>query len=95
MIACFFVSNLFKSNFAQPLKRNIKLNNVLSFKIMETKHTKNIKLGKLSYEAPQIKVEDIILEYSVAAGSVQTSGTVQQQWDGEESSTSSQSEGWW
>ncbi|WP_343319260.1 hypothetical protein [Sphingobacterium multivorum] len=62
---------------------------------METKHTHKIKLGKLPYEAPQIKVEDIILEYSVAAGSVQTSGTVQQQWDGEESSTSSQGEGWW
>ncbi|MGE8429492.1 MAG: hypothetical protein ACN6O7_16540 [Sphingobacterium sp.] len=62
---------------------------------METKHTQKIKQGKLPYEAPQVNVENIALEYSIAAGSVQTSGTVQQQWDGEESSTSSQSEGWW
>lgn len=62
---------------------------------METKHTQKINRGKLPYETPQIKVEDIVLEYSVAAGSVQASGTVQQQWDGEESTTSSQSEGWW
>ena len=62
---------------------------------METKHTQKINRGKLPYETPQVKVEDIVLEYSVAAGSVQASGTVQQQWDGEESTTSSQSEGWW
>jgi len=68
---------------------------MLSSKIMETQHTQKIKQGKLPYEAPQINVEDIVLEYSVAAGSVQATGTVQQQWDGEESSTSSQSEGWW
>lgn len=62
---------------------------------MKTKHTLKIKEGKRPYEAPEIKVEDIVLEYSVAAGSVQERGTVQQQWDGEVSSTSSQSEGWW
>ncbi|MDR2271833.1 MAG: hypothetical protein LBF27_13095 [Sphingobacterium sp.] len=61
---------------------------------METKKTQTIMQGKSPYEAPEIKVENIVLEYSVAAGSVQ-SGTVQQQWDAEESSTSSQNEGWW
>lgn len=62
---------------------------------MNTKTTQRIEQGKLPYETPEIRVENIVLEYSVAAGSVQANGTVQQQWDGEESSTSSQNDGWW
>ena len=62
---------------------------------METKHTHKIELGKSPYEAPKIKVEEIALEHGIAAGSVQTNGTIEQQWDGEQSSTSSQNEGWW
>ncbi|KKO89720.1 hypothetical protein AAW12_19170 [Sphingobacterium sp. Ag1] len=62
---------------------------------MNTKTTQRIEQGKLPYETPEIRVENIVLEYSVAAGSVQANGTVQQQWDGEESTTSSQNDGWW
>lgn len=62
---------------------------------METQENQKNKMSRIPYEVPKISVEKIALEYSIAAGSVQTEGSVQQQWDGEESTTSSQSEGWW
>ncbi|WP_398455893.1 hypothetical protein AB3466_07075 [Sphingobacterium thalpophilum] len=62
---------------------------------MEIKNTQKSNQGRSPYEVPKISIEQVALEYSVAAGSVQTEGGIQQQWDGEESTTTSQSEGWW
>lgn len=62
---------------------------------MEIKNIQKSNQGRSPYEVPKISIEQVALEYSVAAGSVQTEGGIQQQWDGEESTTTSQSEGWW
>lgn len=59
---------------------------------------KPIKLQsrKLDYQAPQIRVTEVLLEHGIAAGSNgQASGDIQQTWDNEESQTHSQSDGWW